>query len=58
MDAARGRDRGPHFKGDQSSSEEQVGPAAHVVWEALLSEDLCCAFWVDVVEEAGDVEEE
>ena len=35
-----------------------MGPPAHIVWEALLSEYLCRTFRVDVVEEAGDVEKE
>ena len=35
-----------------------MGLSAHVVQEALLSEDLCGTFRVDIVKEARDVKEE
>jgi hypothetical protein len=38
------------------SCEEQLGPSTYIVREALLLEDLCGVFRVDVVEETGDVE--
>ena len=35
-----------------------MGPSAHIVWETFLAEDLGGLIRVDIVKEAGDVEEE
>jgi len=53
---ARFREGCAHFECDRLSCEEQLGPLTHIVWEALLLEDLCGVFSIDVVEETGDVE--